>query len=105
MMKLYRRTDQDPVAVGRDGFTDRVGRYLTEQEWSGVWLSDRPLDANEGAEGAHLLELTIDATESDLADYEWIEEDKTYREWLVPAAVLNPRIRSVREIDDLDIDG
>jgi hypothetical protein len=32
-------------AILRDGFRDSPGRYLTDHEFSGVWLSDRPLDA------------------------------------------------------------
>src|SRR5262249_45212804 len=33
------------------GFSDQTGRYLTDREWSGVWLSDRPLHNTEGASG------------------------------------------------------
>jgi len=32
---------------------------LTEQEWTGVWLSDVPLDENEGAHGDTVLLLKI----------------------------------------------
>jgi hypothetical protein len=32
--------------------------------------------------------LQIEIAEDRLAAFEWIEEGKTYREWLVPAAVL-----------------
>ncbi|MGC1844490.1 MAG: hypothetical protein WA730_19210, partial [Pseudolabrys sp.] len=31
----------------------------------------------------------IDIAEDLLAAFEWVEESKPYREWLVPAAVLN----------------
>jgi hypothetical protein len=48
-----------------------------------------PLDANEGACGNVLLQITLDAAETDLAHYEWPEEGKSYREWLLPAAFLN----------------
>jgi hypothetical protein len=63
---------------------------MTAREWSGVWVSDRPLDANEGAEGEVLL--AIDGLgEHEVEPFEWIEEGKEYREFLVPADVLNER--------------
>ena len=49
-----------------------------------MWLSDVPLDANSGAWGDTILEVTTDLLEDDLADYEWIEEEKPSREWLIP---------------------
>ena len=60
---------------------------MTDREWSGVWVSDRPLDNSEGASGEALLQ--IDIAEDRLRAFEWIEEGKPFREWLVPAAVLN----------------
>jgi hypothetical protein len=60
---------------------------LTEREWTGVWLLDRPLDNSEGASGETLLQIEV--AEEILAPYEWVIEGKPYREWLVPAAVLN----------------
>ena len=72
----------------RDGFRDAVGRYLTDRERSGVWVSDRPLDMNERNEGGEVV-LQIDIAEDLLAEFEWVEEGKPFREWLVPAAVLN----------------
>ena len=33
--------------------------------------------------------LQIETTEDRLAEFEWIEEGKPFREWLVPAAILN----------------
>jgi hypothetical protein len=61
---------------------------MTTEEHSGVWLADVPLDSNEGADGDTLLEVTFDDL-APLADYEWVEEGKPYREWLVPAALVN----------------
>ena len=84
---LHRTTRDAATRILRDGFRDTTGRYLTDREWSGVWVSDRPLDSNEGANGEVLLQIEI--AEDRLAEFEWIEEGKSYREWLVPAAVLN----------------
>lgn len=74
-------------SILRVGFRDATGRYLTNREWSGVWVSDRPLDNNEGASGDVCLQ--IDIAEDRLTAFEWIEEGKPFREWMVPAAVLN----------------
>jgi hypothetical protein len=98
-MKLYHRTTASRAeAILRDGFKDGTGHYLTDQLHSGVWLSNEPLDCNEGATGDVLLEVEglIDA---ELAAYEWVEEGKTYREWLIPAAIVNTKA-TVRIVDD-----
>ena len=103
-MKLYHRTTaQNATAIVANGFRDRTGHYLTDKKWSGVWLSDRPLDCNEGLslEAGVLLEVDVGLPENELTDYEWIEADKTYREWLIPAAVLNANM-TVREIPEDD---
>jgi hypothetical protein len=85
-VKLYHRTAAGD-AILAEGFKDQGGTYLTTNWYEGVWLSDRPLDANEGASGRDLL--VVDIPEDALADYEWVEEGKPYREWLVPAELVN----------------
>jgi hypothetical protein len=69
---------------------------MTDREWSGVWLSNEPFDQVERSEA--LLEVRLDLTENDLADFEWIEEGKGYREWLVPA-IINPTITEIQLLD------
>jgi len=89
-MKLYHRTNADRGAnILLHGFKDHTGTYLTDREWTGVWLSDRPLDINDGIEGGIVLCVELNAAEGDLSEWEWIEEGKTYREWLIPAAFVN----------------
>lgn len=87
-MRYYHRTDSARDILAH-GFRDTTGYYLTVQEWSGVFLSDVPLDCNEGTKGEDLLEVEIN--EAVIAEFEWEEEDKPYREWCVPAAILNER--------------
>lgn len=87
-MRLYHRTDAADDIVAH-GFRDGAGSYLTTSQHTGVWISDLPLDEGEGATGEALFALDIE--EALIADYEWIEEGKSYREWLVPAALLNDR--------------
>ena len=74
-------------AILTDGFRDGEGTYLTANVYRGGWVSDIPLDVNGGAVGNRLL--AIDLPETVIADFEWVEDDKAYREWLVPAEVLN----------------
>ena len=98
----HRTTGARAATILADGFRDATGEYLTQQEHTGVWLSDVPLDANEGTSGDALLEVAIDGTE--IAQYEWVQEPSFgYREWLVPAALLNSRAQ-VRLLTDEEED-
>lgn len=81
-MKLYHRTPA-PEAVLRDGFRERRG----SMGLMGVWLSDVPLGENEGARGPTVLATEI--PDEELVDLEIVEEGKPYREWCVPAEVVN----------------
>ena len=87
MLVFHRTTPATAEQILRGGFRDHAARYLTEREWTCVWVSDRPLDNSEGASGETLLQIEV--AEEILAPYEWVEEGKPYREWLVPAAFLN----------------
>jgi hypothetical protein len=99
-MILYHRTDpQAAQSILREGFRDSTGNYLTTNIYSGVWLSNVPLDENEGAFGDILLEVTLEITESEIGQYEWIEQGKPYREFLVPAAQINARMK-IRVVED-----
>jgi len=83
-----------------EGFRNGRGTYMTDEEFEGVWVSDRPLDPNEGAFGNAVLEIEISLPRAVLDLYEWTEEGpKDYREWLLPAALLNGTEASTRLID------
>lgn len=93
-VKLFHRTTiANARSIQRTGFRDGRGSYMTRSEHSGVWLSNVPLDENEGAIGDALLSLEID--EARIASFEWLEVGKPYREWLVPAAVINSESSSL----------
>ncbi len=80
-------------AILRDGFVDAVGSYgFKTLTLRGVWISDEPLDVNEGADGDALL-LLDPVGDVDLDPYEVIEEFTTFREWCVPAEILNGSFR------------
>jgi hypothetical protein len=86
-MILYHVTSSESAAaIKRDGFRDTGG--MTESGHRGVWLSDRPLDANEGAPYT-VIAVDLPLSMADLDQYEWKEEGKGYREWLIPAAIIN----------------
>lgn len=60
---------------------------MTSMLHTGVWLANQPLDENEGAWGNTVL--LIEIPEPVVAKFEWIEEEKPYREFLVPAEIVN----------------
>jgi hypothetical protein len=98
----HRTTVENATLILRGGFRDARGRYMTDREFIGVWLSSRPLDANEGAWGECLLRVELDCSEDAIKDFEWIEEGKGYREWLLPAAFLKTHASVVIVQDDGD---
>jgi hypothetical protein len=85
-MRLYHQTEAKD-AILAEGFTDADGDYLTERLRGGVLLTDRILDSNESAVGDDVLDLEI--PEEIVAPFEWIEEHKGYREFLVPVEIVN----------------
>ncbi|MGY4713053.1 hypothetical protein ACXDF8_26500 [Mycolicibacterium sp. CBM1] len=94
-MNLYHRTPA-AEAILRDGFRDATGYYMFHDfGLTGVWLSDVALDINEGAKGDQVLRVEL-PDDVDLTDYEVVEDDEPpYREWCVPAELINTRARVV----------
>jgi hypothetical protein len=86
--RFYHRTSKEATKlILKKGFKDGTGEYLTDSLHTGVWISNEPLDSNEGANGDVLLEVRI--LRRLVNYYEWLEEGKPYREFLVPAKILN----------------
>jgi hypothetical protein len=89
-MICYHTTDA-ANAILRHGFRDATGSYmLVNFELTGVFLGDSPMDVNEGATGDQVLKVEF-PDDVDLDDFELVEEGKPYREWCVPAALINER--------------
>lgn len=84
-MILYHRT-KAAVRILADGFCEGAGTYGTKITHRGVWLSDRPLDANEGAYGD--VVLFVEIPDEVVAPCEWMQ-DIGYREFLIPAHIVN----------------
>ncbi|MGA7666059.1 MAG: hypothetical protein WBW13_14640 [Pseudolabrys sp.] len=89
MLTVFHRTTKDAAAkILQGGFRDITGRYLTDREWSDVWVSDRPLNNSEGASGEALLQ--IDIAEDLLTAFEWVGEGKLFRERQPSSTTLAP---------------
>jgi hypothetical protein len=96
----YHRTHHAD-AIMRDGFRD--GDYVLPGigELRGVFVSaEWPLDENEGADGDAVIEL--DVPDALFVEFEWVTEDATYREAMIPAAELNQHARRVLADDEVD---
>lgn len=94
-MICYHTTDA-AEAILRHGFRDSTGSYGLTIELTGVFLGDSPMDINEGAKGDQVLRVEF-PDDVDLGDFELVEEHKPYREWCVPAALIN-----AKRHDDVD---
>jgi hypothetical protein len=89
-MDVYHTTTEAAArAIVHEGFRDHTGCYMTTQQFTGVWVADRPLDYSEGCKGDTLLGLTIPDTL--FVEYEWVEEGKPYREALIDASAPGER--------------
>jgi hypothetical protein len=98
-LRLYHRTTAaNAEHILREGFKDSSGTYLSDRLFSGVWLSLVPFDLNDGAKGDTLLRLDLNCTELELSDFEWVEEGKVRREWLVPAELIRRCVRKIRVV-------
>jgi hypothetical protein len=53
MIFYHRTTAANATSILSRGFRDGTGKYMTDREFSGVWLSDVPLDVNDGGTAAH----------------------------------------------------
>ncbi|WP_273734178.1 hypothetical protein [Mycolicibacterium septicum] len=102
-MRICYHTTDAAEHILRDGFRDATGSYgLIDLTLTGVFLGDSPMDVNEGAKGDQVLRVEF-ADGVNLDYFELIEEGKGYREWCVPAALINERATvTLMSEDDLD---
>lgn len=96
---IYFDTTDAAGEILRDGFRDTTGSYMfADLVTTGVWLGDQIMDISEGAVGDQVLRVEF-LDDVDLDDFEVVEEGKPYREWIVPAALINDRA-TVTLMDD-----
>jgi len=85
-MKLFHQTTaKNAKAILAKGFTDATGSFGTRERYTGVLLKNQPVAVNEI--DITLIEVELD--EDALATYERREKGRSYREWLVPAVLVN----------------
>jgi len=85
-MRFYHRTTEKAMKnILKIGFRDATRQYMTLNKHTGVWISNVPWEIDGEAECLLGIDLSIDI----IKEYEWIEEEKPYREFLVPAKLLN----------------
>lgn len=86
-MRLFHITSiANAEAILKEGFRDATGYYITDQEWSGVWVVSEPEEQHLTASSTL---FAIEVPEDVINEFEWAEEGKPNREWLIPAALLN----------------
>ena len=92
--------------AGSYGFFTMEGEAV---QFAGVWFADRLLGVSEGAKDDPVLGAPVFVVELDEAAvsvYEVVGSSPTYREWCIPAAVVNHCSRRViyDPLDDADSD-
>lgn len=86
-MKVYHPT-MHATEILRDGFGERSGTYLTATDYSGVWVFDQPVDRRMGG-GPEAELLVLDIPDAVVEPFETGGGSLPYRQFLVPAAILN----------------
>lgn len=93
---FHRTTIGDARQIVKHGFEDLKWAFGHEdepgeiQKATGVWLSERPLQAEEGPGGDAVLEVVLDLPEETLAPFQLEGILWDTRLWVVPAALINP---------------
>jgi hypothetical protein len=107
-MRLYHVTDRASAdRILEQGFQDSEVIHDDRELQIGVWLADRCL-AGEDDVGPRLGPVPDTAVSIDLPDdavepYERPDDDKPYREFCVPARIVNDHpIEGVQDLTDVD---
>lgn len=97
---FYHRTNvNEGRSIVENGFKNSSGYFLGNRIWTGVWLSSVPLDCDPSKDEA-LLMVKLEIEPKNLSRWEWTSEGKAYREWLMPASIIN-RCATVETVEDL----
>jgi len=99
---LYHRTNADNArAIIDSGFKNSSGYFMNNRIWTGVWLSSIPVESEPSAEEDALLMVKLEIDGRELSRWEWSAEGRSYREWLLPANIIN-RCATVEMVNQLD---
>ena len=96
---LYHRTSiGDARVIVQNGFENQKWRFEHEEpevgevkKAVGVWLSDRPLEEDQGPPGDAVLEVAMDVSEEALVLFQLEGVKWDARLWIIPAELLNDR--------------
>src|SRR6266849_364121 len=90
MTFFYRTSAKNAESILKEGFRDASdSNMLQGATLTGVWVSDRPMDMNEGTTGDTVLEIRLGVSKEILDRYDIREGGKPYhREWRFPSALL-----------------
>lgn len=95
---FYHRTNADNArAIIESGFKNISGYFMSNRIWTGVWLSSIPVEC---VAGDTLLMVKMDIDQRELTHWEWASEGRSYREWLIPAGIVN-RGATVEPVEQL----
>src|SRR5215212_1741300 len=108
-MRLYHVTDRDSAQrILERGFEDSEVIHDDSELRIGVWVADRCLGDEEDV-GPRLgpvpdVALAVDLPPQAVEPYERSDGGKPYREFCVPARILNAREATVaRDLEDVDV--
>jgi hypothetical protein len=88
LVRLYHRS-RAAEAILRDGFVGGSGTYLTNSHFEDVvWLSDSSELGNQEVPDGAVFQVDVPVGVG-LDVWEVVEEGKPFREWAIPADVVN----------------
>lgn len=88
---LYHRTTAENARlILSEGFQDSTEFFQNTPTWKGVWFSAEPRKEPDEV----VVKVELDLDEQELAQWEWSGEGRDYREWLIPAHIVNQRSTS-----------
>jgi hypothetical protein len=91
ILTLYHVTGKDAaLAITQTGFRDGTV-FFGGMSLTGIWVSSFPLSEMEGTKGDTVLKIALALPEAEIAYFEVVEEGKPYREWCIPARILNEK--------------
>jgi hypothetical protein len=107
-MRLYHVTDRESAErIREQGFQDAEVIHDDREVLIGVWLADRCLAGEEDV-GPRLgpvadVALWLDLPAETVEPYERTDPEKPYREFCVPAAIVNEQdIGGLQELSEFD---
>jgi hypothetical protein len=94
-VKLYHRTTRaNADLILREGFRNEEERYTSDFYDGGVWFSDVPRDACDSDPDEAVV--SVDFPAKSISTFEWSDDETAYREWLIPAGLVNSKMKRAR---------